>query len=89
MSASRGSMSSMSSVSSSCPGGGAGSSILDLMCASVAAMTRYSEATSNWMSCMTARCSRYFSVMIDMGMSRMSSSCFWQRCSKRSSGPSN
>ena len=30
-----------------------------------------------------------FSVTNAMGMSRMSSSCFWQRCSSRSSGPSN
>ena len=65
-----------------------GRSILDLMCASVAAMTRYSAARSSCMSSITARYSRYFSVIKPMGMSTTLISCFWQRWSKRSSGPS-
>ena len=89
ISASRGSSSSSASASSSWPGGGAGRSIFDLMCASVAAITRYSLARSRSSSWKTARYSRYFSVTKPIGMSRMSSSCFWQRCRSRSSGPSN
>src|SRR5437764_385480 len=57
------------------------------MCASVAAITRYSLATSMVSVRIKARYARNFSVTKLTGMSRMSSSCCWMRCSKRSSGP--
>ena len=65
-----------------------GSSMRDLMCASVAAITRYSPATSRLSACIASRYSRYFSVTKLIGMSKMSSSCSRIRCSSRSSGPS-
>ncbi|WP_437962249.1 hypothetical protein WME76_06180 [Sorangium sp. So ce119] len=60
-----------------------------MMCASVAAITRYSLARSIDSERMIFRYSRYFSVTKLTGMSRMSSSCCWMRWSSRSSGPSN
>ena len=58
------------------------------MCASVAAITRYSEATSRFRFSINPRYSRYLSVMKEIGRSRMSSSCLRIRCRSRSSGPS-
>ncbi len=87
-SSARGSSSSSPGSPSSCPSGTLGSSIFDLMWASVAAITRYSLATSIVSVRITLRYWRNFSVTKLMGMSRMSSSCCWMRCSKRSSGPS-
>ena len=62
-------------ASLSCPAGTDGRSIFDLMCVSVAAITRYSLATSMESDCISIRYSRYFSVTKLTGMSRMSSSC--------------
>ncbi len=89
MSSARGSSSSTSSASSSAWFGSGGSSIRDLMWVSVAAITRYSAATSMFRSVIRRRYSLYFCAMNPMGISRMSSSCCWIRCSSRSNGPSN
>ena len=88
-SSARGSSSSSCGMPSSWPVGATGRSIFDLMCTSVAAITRYSLAISIDSTCMSLRYSRYFAVMKLTGMSRMSSSCCWMRWSSRSSGPSN
>ncbi len=87
-SSARGSSSSSSPASSDPSEGASGSKLFDLMRASVAAITRYSLATSMVSVCISLRYVRYFSVMNPMGMSRMSSSCFWMIESRRSSGPS-
>src|SRR5262245_53806524 len=85
-SASRGSSSSPSTPAAV---SGRGRSIFDLMCISVAAITRNSPATSRSSSCISAIASRYCCVMSAIGMSWMLTSFFLMRCSSRSSGPSN
>ena len=60
----------------------------DLISASVAAITRYSPASSSCSSCMSSMYCMYWRVISASGMSRMSRFCRRMRYSSRSSGPS-
>src|SRR5262245_59557946 len=61
----------------------------DLMCASVAATSRYSAATSMSSWRISSRYCRYCSESSAIGRSEMSTSFARHRCRSRSSGPSN
>src|SRR5580704_16239576 len=80
-SSARGSSSSSTSL-------GRGSSMRDLISASVAAITRYSPASSSCRSCMSSMYCMYWRVISARGISRMSRFCLRMRYSSRSSGPS-
>src|SRR3984885_6471880 len=77
-----------SSPLSPCPGG-RGNSMRDLISASVAAITRYSPASSSCRSCISSMYWVYWRVISAIGILRMST--FWRRIryNSRSSGPSN
>src|SRR6202047_5410969 len=60
----------------------------DLISASVAAITRYSPASSSCRSCMSSMYCMYWRVISASGISRMSRFCLRMRYSSRSSGPS-
>src|SRR5256884_3543602 len=67
---------------------GRGSSMRDLTSASVAAITRYSPASSSCRPCMSSMYCMYWRVISASGMSRMFRFCRRMRYSSRSSGPS-
>src|SRR5947207_2759738 len=67
---------------------GRGSSMRDLISASVAAITRYSPASSSCRPCMSSMYCMYWRVISASGMSRMFRFCRRMRYSSRSSGPS-
>jgi hypothetical protein len=60
----------------------------DLIQASVAAISRYSPATSRLISCINSMVSTYCSAILAIGMSVTSTSLRRMRWSSRSSGPS-
>ena len=68
---------------------GRGSSSRDLMWRASPPSPGTRRRRRSSIGCIASRYSRYFSVTNEIGMSRMSSSCFLQRCRSRSSGPSN
>src|SRR4029077_18780148 len=65
-----------------------GSSMRDLSSASVAAITRYSPASSSCRSCMSSMYCMYWRVISASGISSMFRFCRRMRYSSRSSGPS-
>src|SRR2546429_7400759 len=67
---------------------GRGSSMRDLISASVAAITRYSPASSSCRPCMSSMYCMYWRVISASGISRMFRFCRRMRYSSRSSGPS-
>src|SRR6266480_2975844 len=67
---------------------GRGSSLRDLSSASVAAITRYSPASSSCRSCMSSMYWMYWRVISASGISRIFRFCRRIRYSSRSSGPS-
>ena len=86
----RASRGSSSSAATPAAVSGRGSSILDLMWISVAAMTRNSPAMSRFSSVSSWIASRYCCVMsADRDVVWTSTSFFLMRCSSRSIGPSN
>ena len=78
-----------SSSSSPSALGGRGSSVRDLISASMAAISRYSPASSISMAFISSTYSMYWWVMVATLMVRISRFCRRIKYSSRSSGPSN